>query len=370
MLYAVFVRELGEERAALKFKRRSNMEYDHSRDRTTLIDSVGHKTYVVTCDLANRMKELEQVGIMLLPEREHVAFFEKFHVELMATLKGLLPEDIEIQSVDMDILAQKVLGAALARESRLRDAIVVSTCFEMSAARRGITLEINRIVDGSGKLIGLGPRPGHTDLTSQFMAISRLAAEGRPVVLVEDGTFSGKTLKYVLAHFARVGVNVDSLIVGLCFEEALTTLEGILPPNVQIMAQTTRPYEWMPDHDFFPFAPNCGLVFGISLGGQALPYYTHDGATFSFPYLSPFGNTEDWASIPKDKVRELSLLCLRTSQHFFGLLEGVNNRSIHCKDLIGTRPRISIPISFGQSQLPNLSSRVVDFLHDAIEEIW
>jgi hypothetical protein len=138
--------------------------------------------------------------------------------------------------------------------------------------------------------------------------------------------------------------------------------------DIIIMREVGVPYEWMPDHDFIPFAPNCGRVYGGKFGREILPYYTHDGMSYSIPYILPFGDPANWASIPQKNVVEFSEFCLRAARHMFREIENLNKRDITVKDLIGSTPRISMPMSKGSTQLPNTNMSITDFLTEVLQE--
>lgn len=316
-------------------------------------------TYVLTCDLATRIRALRQIGIKT-PEAEDPVFV-RFHNELVRRIKAGLPND-HLRVIKMDDLADKILAVALMKKTSLKRATVVSSCVEIAAPRRGHTIEINRIIDKDGRIIGWGPRPGHPTLDEQLDAITTVP---QPVVLVEDGSFSGRTLAHVLNKMKRRSIEVEAVVVGLGFPEALKTIREEFGGEIIVVEHLDRLIDWMPDHDFMPFTPNCGRIFGFPMNGDALPFYTYNGASYSVPYILPFCPVKEmgeWTSIPQKDCMSISLFCLQSAIELFFLLEQLNERQIKIGDLMGVQPAISIPIALGQQTFPRLDERVVDYL--------
>jgi hypothetical protein len=294
--------------------------------------------------------------------------FIKLHEGVKNFLTTVLPDDVQVITFDMEKLVEDIWGQAIHCQTRIRDSFVISSCIEVASSRRGQTIEINRIVDINGHTIGYGPRPGYPSVNIQMQAIA-MRSGGNPVILAEDGAFTGGTINFMVKCAKDSGVEIAAIVVGLCFPEALETIRKFFDGEVIVVEEVGKPYEWMPDHDFIPFAPNCGRVFGGIFGNEALPHYSHDGLSFSLPYVLPFGDPVEWASIPQDSAREFSLFCLHQSLGLFRELEKINGKRILLKDLAGSTPRVSIPLSKGYSYLPGSDLAVTDFLSDACHEL-
>lgn len=163
--------------------------------------------------------------------------------------------------------------------------------------------------------------------------------------------------------------SLSAVTAGICFPPAIERLRKDFNGELVIVQEVEKPYDWMPDHDFVPFVPNCGRVFGGLFGKDVLPYYTHDGLSYCFPYILPFGDPTKWASIPKDHAYSFSGLCLEEAYKLFGMLDKLNNRGITPIDLLGSAPRISVPMSVGSSQLPNSDTPISEFLSEVRQEL-
>jgi hypothetical protein len=289
-----------------------------------------------------------------------------FRVGLSNLISEAIP-NIEVINLDMKDLSRKVWVEALRRKSDVRNDIVLSSCFEMSSPMRGNTLEINRIVDIDGNILGIGPRPGCLPIDEQIYGIAKLV-DGRPVVLIEDGVFSGKTLAFVLQRLLEKRINVHAVVVGILFSSGLEVIRRVYKGEVVVIEENNDPIEWMPDHDFFPFMPDCGRVLGVKMCEGVTPYYSHEGASYTFPYISPFGDLENWASIPKNKCWNISNFCLEKAADFFSKMNQLNGRELKIRDLLGITPRVSVPISLGSTHFPSLDLVISDHLRTLGQE--
>lgn len=323
--------------------------------------------YVLVFDLGSKIKALRQLGLKT-PEHND-PFFLEIQTDLTKMISQALP-DAEILAYEMEDLSYQILTRAHElRKILVKDAVVVSSCLEIAAPRRGFVLEINRLVDFDGQILGIGPRPGCPTISEQIRGIKTLVAD-RPVIIVEDGSFSGRTLAYVLKLFKESGVQVAALVLGFMFPQALASLRRSYEGEMIVIRELNNVIDWMPDHDFFPFSPNCGRVVGVSVHGLNYPFFNYDGASYGVPYILPFSPMHDWASIPKDSCNEISLYCMHKTLELFDLLEKMNNgKEIKIGDLTGARPLVSVPISVRQKFFPSLDTRVRSFLHDTCHEL-
>lgn len=336
-----------------------------NKARTATDRHCDEQTYVITNDLGERIESLRYAGLATLGAGD--PFFDEFHYQVKRTIQEALPH-VNVVTFDMKKLAEDIWTEALRMQRNLKDAIVVSSCAEFATSRRGHTIEINRIVNCKGDIIGLGPRPGSVTLEKQLNSISAVA-NGNPVVLVEDGIFTGSTLLYLLSELRNRRVHVVAIAAGICFPKAIERLKGGFDGELVIVQEVERPYEWIPDHDFLPFVPNCGRVFGGSFGNDMLPFYTHEGLSYCFPYIYPFGDPVKWASIPKERAYRFSVFCLQEAHKLFCRLNELNNRLLTPMDLLGSVPRVSMPMSVGESKLPNTDMCISDFIQEVCTEM-
>ncbi len=324
-------------------------------------------TYILVCDLGSKIKSFRQLGIKT-PEQND-PFFIEFQDELAKMISEAHPY-ANLLVMNMEELAMQILAKAHdLRKVLVKDAVVVSSCLDIAAPRRGFVLEVNRLIDFEGNLLGIGSRPGCPTIDEQIMGIKTLISD-RPVIVVEDGSFSGRTLSHVLKKFKEAKVKVSAVVLGFMFPNSLASLRRHFSEELIVISEINHVIDWMPDHDFFPFAPNCGRVIGVSVHGENYPFFNYDGASYSVPYILPFSPMGDWASIPKEYENKISLFCLQKALELFTLLEKMNNgKDIRIGDLIGVRPLVSVPISIRQRFFPGIDTRVRSFLHDTCHEL-
>lgn len=322
------------------------------------------KLFVITNDVGNRISGLRSLGLKTPDANDSI--FKEFHTSLVEEVSRILP-DVKVVTYDMTDLVDEIWSEAIKLKIDLASAIVVSTCAELAVTRRGHVLEMNRIVDLNGEIIGFGPRPGTPFLSRQIAGIAELAG-GKSVVIAEDGAFSGRTIEYLVKQFANRKVEVAAVVVGICFPHAVENISKSFDGKLTIVEETEKPYEWMPDHDFLPFVPNCGRVLGNVFGDEGMPCYTHDGVSFSFPYILPFGDPVKWASIPQEHAASFSFFCLRQALGIYSHLNELNSRRLTIRDLSGATPKVSMPMTKGNGKLPSLDFPVSDFLREVCHE--
>ena len=325
--------------------------------------------YILTLDVGNKVKLLRHTGLKTLEPAD--PFYTGFHDGLVNRIQDALPE-VEVEVIHMESLAEKIISRASNECSSMSNAVIVSTCSEIAAPNRGHILEINRLVDSKGNILGLGPRPGHPPLDDQIDGIARLAKD-QQIVLVENGAFSGKTLLYVINKFKERGVDLKAIVVGFVFPGSLDAVKKEFSGDVHVIEEASTPLDWMPDHDFVPFIPNCGRVLGVNMNGSNFPFYSYNGASYSFPYLRPFAPMTEWASIPEKDASKISDYCLRKTRDLFLTLEELNGRKIKVKDLAinPTRSKVSVPFKVSGSHFFDIfNENVGEFLWDVCKHAF
>jgi hypothetical protein len=298
-------------------------------------------------------------------------FFGEVRDHLIGFIERAQPE-VEVYPISMPRLVGDILSQAQdLHRNLMQDSFTVSTCIEITTPMHGQTLDVNRLIDADGKLIGIGPRPGYPCIDEQIASIAA-SAQGKPIVIVEDGAFTGNTIVYLLKRFERRGVNIAGIVLGLLFPKAKELIEANFHGELVVAEPITKEImEWMPDHDFFPCIPNSGRVIGHKIGDEFYPVYSFNGFSFSVPYVQPFGPMDQWASISDQHLGwEMSLYCLNKTIEIYEMLEHLNGRRITTKDFKAKKPSISIPFACGQKILPRYNDvRILDYLTDTAHEM-
>lgn len=317
-----------------------------------------HGTYVVTYDVASRLQAFRPKTLTI--PRPDDQLFERFHMSLFQKVQQALP-GITIDTIEMNELRRKIWEQVDTRITDLGQQAVLSTCQEIADSNpksEGLLLNINRLFNTDGQLIGHGPRPGFEPLTKQYDVLAQKIA-GRSVVLIEDGAFSGGTLRSVLHELNSRGIIVTTIIIGFCCTRAKFVLGHVFKGELVIVHPIENLLDWIPDHDLIPFIPNCGRVLGEPSTHSFMPVRKAEGYSCAYPYILPFGKIEEWASLPIEGARDLSRLCLETSIELFGRL----GPKMTIGELLGANPRVSMPIEIGVHEvLPGLDTEIVSFL--------
>lgn len=328
---------------------------------------VSHRgTYVVTYDVASRLQSFSSASITVPNQDDPI--FENFHLRLFELLAQALP-DVTIDTIEMSELRRKIWEQVGRRIGP--NHAVLSTCPEIASANtmpgETLLLNINRLCNADGEIIGYGPRPGFNFLKEQLDELA-YTISGRSVILIEDGAFTGGTLRSVLKDLHDRNVHVSTLIVGFCCTRAKAVLQEVFDGELVIINPIENLIDWIPDHDLIPFVPNCGRILGEQMSHSFMPV-TKEGVSCSYPYILPFGKIEEWASLPTESAKTLSRFCLNSAMEIFSGLEAQSGHLITVKELLGTNPRVSLPVLMATFETPSLEVRVVDFLKEMLDKI-
>lgn len=318
-------------------------------------------TYVVTYDVDSRLQVFRS-GFLEVPH-QHDHMFGSFHRLLFEKMKAALP-NVNIHTIGMSKVRLKIWKEVESRIQNMHTQVVLSTCQEIADSNpksEGLVLNINRLFNTEGEMIGHGPRPGFKSLDEQFKELAEKIG-GRSVVLIEDGAFTGSTLRFVLNQLNGIGLNVTAVVIGFCCTRAHAVLKEVFRGELVIVDPLENLIDWIPDHDLIPFIPNCGRVLGELSTSGYMPVQTANGISCAYPYILPFGNMQKWATMPTEGARDLSRFCLDTSIEIFGR---VGNGKVTVGELLKACPRVSVPIEIGShGVLPSLETEVVNFLQE------
>jgi hypothetical protein len=329
------------------------------------VEPTRHGTYVVTYDVASRLQAFRPKTLTI--PRPDDPLFERFHMSLFQKIQQALP-GITIDTIEMSELRRKIWEQVESRITDLGQQAVLSTCPEIADSNpksEGLLLNINRLFNTDGQLIGHGPRPGFEPLAMQYDDLAQKIA-GRSVVLIEDGAFSGGTLRSVLHELNSRGLTVTAIIIGFCCTRAKFVLGQFFKGELVVVHPIENLLDWIPDHDLIPFIPNCGRVLGESTSHGFMPVRKIEGYSCAYPYILPFGKIEEWASLPIEGAQDLSRLCLETSIELFGRV----GRKMTIGELLVANPRVSMHIEIGANAAKiTLDTEVVAFLEQVRQRL-
>lgn len=222
-------------------------------------------------------------------------------IRLAETFARLLQCSLEV----IDLSAMRAELTALASQYQSATTVVLSM-YPMASCDVTLQLSINRLFNMNGEFLGYGPRPGSPSLTIQFDTIADAVA-GRSVIIVEDGVFSGNTLRYIVDELAKRDVSVQTTILGICSSDIEQSLRKVLGGELIVHRPFETLVDWVVLSDLLPFTGG-GRLLGSVVNGACLPV-TIDGGYVTIPYILPFGDLLGWASIPTEHHVVISDMC-------------------------------------------------------------
>jgi hypothetical protein len=178
-------------------------------------------------------------------------------------------------------------------------------------------LDITRTVNELKNSQGISNRAGSPTLEQQLRRIKK--EDFQKVALADDVIFFGEGIKTILPLLAKIGIKVEKIYAGIGISEGIERLS-----NSGIEVLCVRRYKEVIDEicerDFYP---------GIPFSGRLL----ENSRNIGMPYILPFGNPVEWASIPPKHAQGLSKFCLNQTIDLFEHIEGLSHRKIITKDL-------------------------------------
>ncbi len=204
----------------------------------------------------------------------------------------------------------------------------IETKFPKQFARLAIT----RTADGSKTA-----RQGNLPLDQQIGSLVQFI-KGRPIIIADDGLFSGGTTQFVVDKLCQFGIKkyqIEKIIAFL--GNSQTTQVDSIP--VEFIADIPNLLEWIDIRDFGIF------------GGRQLNGGRNNQVSTAIPYLYPWSQGE---SASLDKSGQLFTVSQKMIQSFITLIsnfENVSRQSLKFRDLVRagfplpTNKEKSIPVS-------------------------
>ncbi len=154
-------------------------------------------------------------------------------------------------------------------------------------------------------------------------------ADGRPIVLVDDGIWSGKTSSQIVELFAEQGVEVSAIVAFLAadwnnFEDKYPVLST--KTSVVRSFASGEVLDWICERDFYIGVPGFGRTLGLGTKLQA------DPRAIGIPYILP-GSPSGDASIPQEYAVSFTLLCLDIAALFYRGRGEILGRDVQVRDL-------------------------------------
>ena len=290
------------------------------------------RPYVVSEDIFGLLNHWGGRTGFVLPDH---AFFAHLRARMRAALEGIFPS-CAVELLSEDWLRSKI--QELVCEGHTRHHLATITLDRVYVGDHfHFALDMTRLVDPATlrKFAEIGSRTQEPVQRQIANAIGSLRRRHiREVQLVDDVVFSGMEsgLPEIIRTLSDSGIVVCRLISGVLIGKGQRALAEAFP-NLEFDPVTS--YETVEDEicerDFYPGVPLSGRLLGSESGTPLVPEV---GA----PYLKPFGDPINWASIPEERVIQWSRFCLLHGAELWREIGRVTGREVHCSE-VGRLPR-------------------------------
>ena len=282
--------------------------------------------YVVSADIYLLMKGWADRKGFVLPKQ---SFFSNLREKFSERMREMFSSFELVSETELVTGLEKLLCA--------RGLPVIS--LDRAYSSSSLNLEVSRVVDESGKIVGLKNRPGTPSIRDQVELIRQSGVQ--EVTLVDDVIFSGSLMKQIIECLEKEGIHIHLVCAGIGIDEGVKVIENV-GCEVKCVRNYTKIIDEVCERDFYPGIPFSGRL----LAGEY---------NFSAPYVHPFGDPIGWASIPVEYAADFSRFCLLQTISLFEKVESCSGREVLCRDL--ERKILGLPIGI---------ERFVDVLHGVI----
>lgn len=271
--------------------------YAESKER------IQDKPYVVSADIKTLLEPWALERGYTLPDS---GFFRQLRADFAKGMTTIFP--------GFELVSEEELSNGLTKMIKENGIFPVSLDRVYYRSQPG--LEIARVVDSEGSSRGLGRRVDSPQLLSQFRELKSRGLT--KVALVDDVIFSGDLLERVSRVLETAGIEVPVIYAGIGIEEGIDKLTS-KGREVYCVKEYLEVLDEVCERDFYP---------GVPLSGRLLD----DGRT-SVPYILPFGNPVEWASIPSESQVSFSRFCLNQTVKLFSAIEDASGKEVSCVDV-------------------------------------
>lgn len=319
------------------------------------------QTYLLTFGIGQKLEILQRAGIRTPAANDGI--ITDFQHGLQEHVTKALPHT-HVHAIPIPELEKQILETVRKHCTQTDNTEVVCISAEIGLNCVSCILDVNRIVNEKGEALGIGPRAMAAPIETQIEHIALKCKNGK-VVLVEDGTFTGSTIAFLLHLLQKHSVSVNAIVAGIGFPDALASLRQN-NAIFEVVEKIRNPLDWLPDHDFLPFMPGAGKLLGKYVNGIPHPSYDQEGDSYCIPYILPFAASplmEKWTSIPETHTGPLSLFCLQKAEQLFSAIDRLNNSTIRMEHVRDIWPRVSIPLLPSGYRIPQVNFAISEFLH-------
>lgn len=273
---------------------------------------MSNKPYVVTDDLRLVVDKFRDAKGLYPPSAQAM---QEASAAIRDTLKTIFDA--------VDIISAEEISNFLIEQAAKADLPVISMSTlvprELTAGELSMSRSVALTRNGKGprfQSMGAQPRYRHNPpVQEQFNRVSGMKP-GPEVAIIDDVVFTGGTIVNAVDALAKRGIAVKKIIANVAMTAAINRLSML---GIETVAD--RVYE-----DVIDEVCARDFLVGMPEGGRnvLLP----DGQHACAPYIQPFGDTGNWASIPEDARENFSRRMLETSHAFWSEMENANGQRL------------------------------------------
>ncbi|OGG47632.1 hypothetical protein A3D66_01240 [Candidatus Kaiserbacteria bacterium RIFCSPHIGHO2_02_FULL_50_9] len=259
--------------------------------------------YVVSADVRLLLEGWAKTADFKMPEER---FFEELREEFSTYMKKIFPS--------FEFLHENTILAEM--QELMKECGLPIVSLDRAYWHSNLAIELSRNVGTDMSDLGLAPRSGTPSLEQQ---VSFIASQAVEVVLVDDVIFSGDLIESVITSLKRCGVGVRAVYAAVGVANGVNRVQQHVE-KVRCIRLYRAVRDEVCERDFYP---------GVPFSGRSLV----GGDNVGLPYVLPFGNPVEWASIPQDCVDDFSRFCIRQTRTLFREIGRVSEREVRCCDL-------------------------------------
>ena len=277
------------------------------------------KPYVITDDLALMVRRFKQDGLTL-PSDNFLQSMQRQMTDALSRIYGRV--DIVPSSDIEDFVKDKAKQSpypVVTLTSAVEDPIF-DQGLQLS---RGSQLSNSKYTD-----VGLIPRTTNNQPVQDQFNVLANRFKGKAISLADDVVFSGGTISTIIDSLGARGVKVKQVIASVVINGGYEALQ-----DRGVTVQYDRIYD-----DVIDEVCMRDFIVGVPDGGRNI---IDGNDRKSAPYIWPFGDAEQWASLPKSSLPAFSKVALETSCDFWEEVGRLNGRIMRTEAL--SKPIVTWP---------------------------
>ena len=215
--------------------------------------------------------------------------------------------------------------------------VVIQTIAYSEKIASSFVLQVTRAIDENfNKIPNQMPRQGYASIQTQLVNLGLFTEH----TLLDDVIFTGQGCKEIIELSLSNNVIIKKVISCVSTREGKKLLE-----SMGVRVESLHYFDTVTDEvcqrDFIP---------GLPYAGRTL--VTNNGDYRYVPYLLPWGNPMDWASVPKKNAVNFSKACIATAIEFW-------------EEVYPSIRFFEVPAIIYDPKVESTKLRFVDYLHQS-----